>query len=212
MEQFGAALAKAETGQPVPPGPRQRREAAAYGPNWWSLLTESARAGFGVGLPILGAVLAFLLAVSTIGSLLDGVPSLSGLFQQGIPAPDLIGLSAAEAEAAARAQGLETVLVGERPSDRVAQGLVVQQSPVAGRPARERQALRVTLSSGVTIPDVRGLPLPKATETLTALGWTVARVERNPYPGQDANSVVLQHPPPGGLVSTPGELLLAVAE
>jgi beta-lactam-binding protein with PASTA domain len=89
---------------------------------------------------------------------------------------------------------------------------VVQQSPVAGRATRERQALRITVSAGVTVPDVRGLMLPNATETLSALGWRVARVERTAHPGHPANSVVLQHPPPGELVSTPGEILLAVAE
>ena len=70
----------------------------------------------------------------------------------------------------------------------------------------------VTVSAGVTVPDVRGLPLTKATETLSALGWKVARVERNQYPGQASNTVVLQHPPPGELAPSPGELLLAVAE
>ena len=47
---------------------------------------------------------------------------------------------------------------------------------------------------------------------LSALGWKVARIERSPRPGHPANSVVLQHPPPGELVSAPGEILLAVAE
>jgi serine/threonine-protein kinase len=211
MEQLGAALAKAVVDQPGSPRARGRREAASAGPGRGSPWGRSVRAAFGVGLPILGAVLAFLLAVSLIGSMLNGLPSLSGLIQ-GEPAPDLIGMSVAEAEAAARAKGLDVVVIGERPSDRLAQGLVVQQSPVAGRATRERQAVRITVSAGVTVPDVRGLLLPNATETLNALGWKVARVERSPRPGNPGNSVVLQHPPPGELVSAPGEILLAVAE
>ena len=74
------------------------------------------------------------------------------------------------------------------------------------------EPIRVTVSAGVLVPDVRGKSLQNAQAQLSELGWRVARADRGQYPGYPAGTVVLQHPPPGQVASEPGELALGVAQ
>jgi beta-lactam-binding protein with PASTA domain len=103
-------------------------------------------------------------------------------------------------------------VVGHRVTDRVPKGIIVQQAPVAGWQSGDRQPIRVTVSDGVSVPDVRQRSLENARAELEKLGWRVGRVESGSFPGHSSGTVVLQHPAPGQVATEPGELLLAVAQ
>lgn len=161
-----------------------------------------------------------LLAAIT-GARAEG-PTLFDRLTNTTAAPDLVGKPLADAEAAARQRGFSLQVAGDRLTDRVPKGQVVQQSPVAGwKPAAgglswltgssQEQPLRVTVSAGVEVPDVRGKPLAEATSILEALGWKLDRVDRGSMPGFQPGTVALQYPAPGQTVEAPGAVRLAVA-
>jgi serine/threonine-protein kinase len=125
--------------------------------------------------------------------------------------PDLTGMTVPEARSLAGSRGFQVIVIGDRVTDRDPRDRIVQQSPIAGWEASD-QPIRVTVSAGVRVPDVRGKSLENATAALTELGWRVARVERGSFPGQPSGTVVLQSPAPNEVAPGPGELLLAIAQ
>src|SRR5439155_5014116 len=165
-------------------------------------------AAFGLSVPALAAVVACVLVISFLVPFLKGVPVLAGGSRK-VDVPELIGIPISDARALALSRGLELTVVSDRPTDRVPKGQIVQQAPVAGWRADDRQPIRVTLSAGVTVPDVRGKSLENAQAQLAELGWRVAKVERGSYPGYPAGTIVLQFPQPGEVAYEPGELALA---
>ena len=208
-EQLANALEWADTSPPRPVRPRPRRRP----PPRFTIgtLGRALRPALTAAPALLATVIAFVVALAMLDGLSNATARVGALFENR-SAPELLGLPVKDARALTQAREAELIVVGERPSDRVPRGRIVQQTPVAGRLIPKREPIRVTLSSGVQVPDVRGLALPNAMETLARLGWRVGRVERSEQPGQSTDTVVLQHPPPGALVDEPGELLLAVAE
>jgi serine/threonine-protein kinase len=161
-------------------------------------------------VPVLAVALALGLVVAYVLPALRGTSRFSDLFDS-TTVPDVVGMSVSDARKLAGERGLEFIVVGDRLTDRVPQGQIVQQAPVAGHQT-SGQPLRVTVSAGVTVPDMRGKSVENATSALKDLGWKVARTERAPHPGHASGTVVLQHPPPGETATGPGEMLLAVAE
>jgi serine/threonine-protein kinase len=161
-------------------------------------------------VPVLAVALALGLALTYLLPLLRGGPRFGSLLES-TPVPDVVGMSVPDARRLAEERGLEFIVVGDRLTDRTPQGQIVQQAPVAGRET-SGQPLRVTVSAGVSVPDVRGRSLENATSALRDLGWRVGKTERHPAPGQASGTVVLQHPAPGDVAAAPGEMLLAVAE
>ena len=126
--------------------------------------------------------------------------------------PDVVGQPLARAQARAHEQGFELAVLGDRPSDRYAKGVVIQQSPVAGSQPDAVQPLRVTLSSGVSVPDERGKTLADARADLEAAGWHVKEVGRQAQPGAAPDTVVLQWPPPGQPADAPADVTLILAQ
>ncbi len=169
------------------------------------------RRRLGLVVPVLAGALALGLAFWLLGPFVGNLPRLPELFGRAV-VPNLVGMSAADAEALARSRGLEFSVVGERVSDRTPRGVVVQQAPVAGWQPRSTQPLRVTLSAGVSVPDVRGQSVADANAMLAALGWKVARVEPGPHPGRQSGTIALQSPAPGAVVAGPGDLSVAIAQ
>ena len=161
-------------------------------------------------VPLVGAAVAFILGLRLLAPLLSGAALIGGPAK--IVVPDFAGMSITEARAAAEARGLELTVLGDRLSDRVPKDTIVEQAPVAGWKVDPRQPVRVTVSSGVAVPDVRGMSLENARAALDRLGWKIGRVERGAYPGNPSGIVALQSPAPGDVATGPGELLLAVAE
>lgn len=163
-------------------------------------------------VPTLAVALALGLTLVYLVPALRGGLSIGALLpSKGVVAPNVVGMTAADARKEARARGLELLVIGDRVTERMPQGQIIQQSPVAGFEA-SGQPLRVTVSAGVTVPDVRGMSYENAVARLRDLGWRVGKTERRSYPGNPAGTVALQWPGPGEVASAPGELLLAVAE
>ena len=162
-------------------------------------------------VPVLAAVVALAMALTVFGPLLAGVSGFRvDLGRTSVP--NVVGMTVDEAGALAGGRGMAFAVIGERPSDRAPRGVVVQQSPIAGWRLDEEQPLRVTLSAGVTVPDVRGRSVAEVTTALAELGWNVGRVDRARQPGSPSGTIVIQHPAPGEVLASPGELALVVAE
>lgn len=187
----------------APPAP-----SAVRGHRALALLLTAAATAAGLGL------------IATLVSALLGGPSLAARISGGGAVPDLVGISLDEARAIAVASGYTLQVTGERPSDRFSRGRVVQQAPVAGfkSPASllsfgfgDEQLLRVSLSAGVVVPDVRGKSLVEATARLQEFGWRVSQVDRGPHPGFQRDTVALQFPPPEQVMEAAGSIRLAVA-
>ena len=96
-----------------------------------------------------------------------------------IPVPRVAELSRAEAEAALDEAGLAVGEVTTQPSETVAQGVVISQSPADGTLFRD-DPVALVVSSGpplVTVPEVQGLQMGEAVSELEAAGLVV-EVER----------------------------------
>jgi len=116
------------------------------------------------------------LLVSAIVSLALQIPTF--LARRPRPAPDIAGLSVAEAEETVGRYRLIILPAGEEPSE-LEEGTIVSQDPEAGELVRSGGIVRVVLSSGkpnVDVPDLAGLELVYATETLQAAGLFVENV------------------------------------
>ncbi|MFB9659428.1 PASTA domain-containing protein [Glycomyces mayteni] len=98
----------------------------------------------------------------------DGFPPLN--------VPDVVGLSQEDATAALEAEGLAAGAVTQRHSDSIPEGSVIEQSPGADAPAGPDDPVDLVVSSGpepVEVPDVVGMDVEDAKDTLEALGFTV---------------------------------------
>jgi len=126
--------------------------------------------------------------------------------------PSLQGKTVAEAQQIASQSDTQLLVVGERESDRYPAGQIMHQTPVPGWHLYDRQPVRVTVSTGVIVPDVLGKSITEAAKQANELGWKVARVEPAPGKGAEATTILMQSPKPGELVRDAGELALVIAE
>ncbi len=156
MEAFDAALAALEASSLAPaPVPLPPAEPSAPAP---ALPPRRTRFRLPSIVPVAVGLAALLLALAVVLPALAGVPRLVTLVPPRVEIPDLVGMPLADAQAVARARGLELRVVGERVSDRYPQGAVVQQSPVPGWQQAAVDPLRVTVSAGPSAPGPLALP------------------------------------------------------
>ncbi|HLI35995.1 MAG TPA: Stk1 family PASTA domain-containing Ser/Thr kinase [Streptosporangiaceae bacterium] len=97
------------------------------------------------------------------------------LLSEGPPLPDFAGQNVQAAQQWAQGHGV-TLNVQQHPSGSQPPGTVIGQSPAAGTPVRPGETLTVVVSSGpqqVTIPDVTGMSVGDAKNTLKKLGFKV---------------------------------------
>ncbi|HLU29424.1 MAG TPA: PASTA domain-containing protein [Glycomyces sp.] len=90
--------------------------------------------------------------------------------------PDLVGMDEDEAEEALEAEGLEVGEVSERYSDTIPEDAVIEHTPGAGEGAAPETEVDLVVSEGpepVEVPDVVGMHVDEARETLEELGFTV---------------------------------------
>ena len=116
--------------------------------------------------------------------------------------PDLSDMTLAQAQDALSAVGLGLGSKTDQPSDTVAQGHIVSQSPTAGQKAKTGSLVDVVVSSGpssVTVPDVTCLSFGAAKSELTKLGLNVVDGgEAPPNPlCPNKNKIAAQDPAPG---------------
>lgn len=115
-----------------------------------------------------------------------------------MPAPQVVGMSEAEAVSLARENGLRVEFAEPRYHDEVAAGHVLEQSP--DDRIRKGSVLTLTLSLGPEIrevPDVIGAELSVATRQLEALGLTVVEGEQQYSDTVPAGRVTALDPPVG---------------
>ncbi len=127
-------------------------------------------------------------------------------------APDLVGLPALEAHAAARMAGVRlSVSVWETTIG--PWGLVVDQRPEAGTRVRRGGRIRVIVSGRplAPVPDVRGLPLEAALELLCWLGFVPLVKGRRASRSVPAGHIVSTHPSAGTLLTDGSVVALTLA-
>lgn len=130
----------------------------------------------------------------------------------GVPVPDLVGRSAAEAQQALVAAGLGELQPSELPHPSAPSGQVVAQSPLPGQQLRSGTAVRVALSAGrprATVPDVQGFGADRAEELLRRSGFATERLqEENPLA---AGRVVRTEPGPGEALTLPATVRVIIS-
>jgi beta-lactam-binding protein with PASTA domain len=117
-----------------------------------------------------------------------------------VVAPDLQGLSVADAAAAVTAQQLTVQEVRQRAHATVAAGLIVEQTPAAGSPIRSGRLIRVVTSSGPPtggVPDLAGLNFRQAEITLQRENYRLGRVVSIHDESVTTATVLYQQPPAG---------------
>ncbi|SDD20289.1 Stk1 family PASTA domain-containing Ser/Thr kinase [Glycomyces harbinensis] len=98
----------------------------------------------------------------------DGFPPLT--------VPDVVGMDEDAAISALQSEGLTVGEVAPRHSDTIPAGSVIEQTPAADSPAGAGDVVDLVVSDGpepIEVPDVVGMDLDEATETLEGLGFTV---------------------------------------
>jgi len=126
--------------------------------------------------------------------------------QELVEVPDVVGEDQANATRILREAGFE-VAVSRKDSLTVDKGLVLEQTPAAGRTADPGSTVSIIISNGepqtnVTVPDVEGLSRADAQEALTDLGLKVVIAENA---SEDvAEGVVISQLPAAGDSVAPG--------
>lgn len=127
--------------------------------------------------------------------------------------PDVVGLSEAEARAAALDVGLDFRVGGGMNHPEAPESTVLSQRPLAGQFARAGAPVEAMLSRGPevhTLPDVAGLSERQAEIVLERLGFDVEVESReDPIP---AGRAIETRPPAGSELAVPGRLVLVVSE
>jgi hypothetical protein len=202
---------KKEEAMPAAAG--ARRAAPAHVESQTPAGTRSRRLASGALaslIALFGTLLTFLLIVLGIIHYVGETPPIvKGAV---LTVPSLAGKTVDEARKVAAENEMELLVVGERPSDRYSAGQIMHQSPVPGWRPYDKQPLRVTLSSGVVVPNLVGLSITDAAKQANQRGWKIARVESGPSDGAERATVLMQSPPPANLVDAPGEVALVVAD
>ncbi|MCL2101067.1 MAG: PASTA domain-containing protein [Fibromonadales bacterium] len=124
---------------------------------------------------MLFAIVFWVFAVPAIAAVINWVvmPVTAGRLTKTLPVPNVVDLSADEAEAVLKRAGLNAKWAKEgRYSSEIAANNVLIQMPIAGRTVKESRTVFLTLSKGrqeVQIPDLRGVSLRQAEISLQRL-------------------------------------------
>jgi serine/threonine-protein kinase len=113
------------------------------------------------------------------------------------PVPNLTGNTPEEAQAALQGAGLRLGEQGQEPSDTVAEGRIVSQSPAADVEVRKGTAVNVTVSTGpqlFPVPDVTGESLEDAQAELQDEGFVLGGVTEQSSDEVDEGEVISQDP------------------
>lgn len=119
--------------------------------------------------------------------------------------PDVVGQSAASAEAALKNENLR-VSIDELSSDTVPAGEVISQTPQAGMNVKEQRIIHLTVSKGggvIQVPELRGMTLEQAQEWIDRMNLKLGAVEK----GNDSNmpsDVVISQTPAAGSDASKG--------
>lgn len=129
-----------------------------------------------------------------------GVVVSDGAAVENVDVPDVADMTQADAEKTLKDAGLK-VQVAENPSADVAAGSVVTQVPAAGESVAPGTTVAIVISTGppaaadeVSVPNVVGLTVAEAQQTLSDAGFEAQTVPAAAGSGKPANEVVAQTP------------------
>jgi serine/threonine-protein kinase len=120
--------------------------------------------------------------------------------------PDMRGMTVAGAEESCRERGLKLMVVGERYSDEIKIGLVLEQDPSSGEGLKGKRTVKIIVSSGQkkeTVPDLVDKTLREAELTITTAKLRKGRIARI-FTGGEGSSRVAASNPPGGQTAISG--------
>ena len=162
-----------------------------------------------VAVPLLASLAVVLVAAQLASSL---APDLrDGLFAQSQAVPALVNRSLTEAKEAAEAAGLAVVVIRGDPAAKQPKDIVLAQSPGPGAHLRRGKTIRLTVSPGMTPPNVVGKTVDQARAELLLAGWSAApELERRTVPNVGRNVVLDQRPGPDELAPDKGPVTLIV--
>lgn len=115
--------------------------------------------------------------------------------------PELAGVPLEAAEEECRERGLNLMVTGERFSDLVPAGCVLEQDPSPGEGLKGRRTVKVITSSGVRmeeIPDLAGKTLRESDLSLESSGLRRGSISRFFTPDEGPNRVAATSPQGGG--------------
>lgn len=159
--------------------------------------------------PLRGAVAAGIVAVVLVGAVSLGVAFL--LRGSGVTAPDLRGLTAREAAAAAEEAGVGFLARGASDSTTA---LVVAQEPLPGAQMGRGDVVRVDLAvppALVRVPDTVGLTTEEARAVIAEAGLRPGALREDPAAGAPPGVVTRQEPAAGAEVPEGASVALWVA-
>ncbi|MDX1623401.1 MAG: PASTA domain-containing protein [Gemmatimonadota bacterium] len=148
----------------------------------------------------------------------DSIFVLVSLGESGTVLPDLAGLEPEPARSILRQLGVEITPPRRSSSDVHAQGTVIETVPPAGTPIEEDTSVTLVLSRGgsfLTMPDVTGMRLAEARDSLEVYGLTVGEVtgaDEEGATGEGAVVVVEQEPGPHRRVRAGSAVRLRLGE
>lgn len=128
--------------------------------------------------------------------------------------PQVEGLDQSAAEILLKNAGLQIELSGQRPSDKVAAGKILQQSPDAGLRVKEGRKVALVLSAGpnwTMVPDITKMSQKRAEELLGEKTLRLGQ-RRYVYYTKLANGFVIgQIPAPGAQVAKNSEVQAVIS-
>jgi serine/threonine-protein kinase len=163
-----------------------------------------------------------LYAVLVIGAFFVGVLIFNSIILPGLVGrrditivPDLIGMSEKLAEDRCADAGLNLMVVGNRYSDDVPEGYIIEQDPASDERLKSGRAIRIVLSSGhrmEIVPDLIDKSFRQAELLIESAGLRRGRVVRVFDHEKGQNLVISTSPAPGAEVprSSPVDILLAM--
>ncbi|MDD3338015.1 MAG: Stk1 family PASTA domain-containing Ser/Thr kinase [Lachnospiraceae bacterium] len=131
-----------------------------------------------------------------------------------VDVPNLVGMTADQATAAANEKGLGVKQSSEAPSDTVPAGQIISTDPAAGTAVAKNTTITYVISSGtesITIPEVVGSTLSEAQTALGNAGFTNISVTRAQSNSVDVGNVISVSPDENTSASASTQITLTVS-
>lgn len=129
-----------------------------------------------------------------------------------VTVPNVVGKQVAVAENILSDHHLK-VMVNEVSNSDVPVGQVISMTPEAGSAVKEMRIIRLVVSKGggdISMPDLKGMKLEDAKNTLSALGISISSIETKTDSSMDDNIVLDQTPKAFGKISKGDSIRLVV--
>jgi len=134
---------------------------------------------------------------------------------ENVVVPSLSGLRPNQARRLLEAKGLLLIVSEQRDDPVVAEGLIASQTPLEGSQVKKGSEVRVVVSKGsgqVQVPAVARLPLTGAIQVLTAAGFKLGPVTRQPSDQVPKDSVISATPQEGQPAAKGSPISLLVSD